>query len=120
MRPPTDGGLPILAFTQGDPAGIGPEILLKLWQPGGEGEIGGFQPLLIAERAALEPLRPILPDVLWERLRYLDGSPTRAELLALGPDALPVLDPVGSARALSFGQSGPADAAGAKIGRAHV
>jgi 4-hydroxythreonine-4-phosphate dehydrogenase len=105
------GSRPVLAFTQGDPAGIGPEILLKLWRPGSE--MGGFQPLLVAERAALEPLRPILPDFPWERLHYLNGAPTRAELAALGPEALPVLDPVGTARALAFGESGPADAGGA-------
>jgi 4-hydroxythreonine-4-phosphate dehydrogenase len=99
---------PILALTQGDPAGIGPEILLKLVaaDPGP----AAWQPLLVAERAALEALRPVLPDFPWDRLTWLASVPTRGEI---APGSLPVLDPVGSRRALSLGHSGPADAAGA-------
>ena len=101
---------PRLALTQGDPAGIGPEILLKLLAAPPE---GGWQPLLIAERAALEPLRPVVPssDIPWDRLVYLTSPPTRDALERL--DGIPVLDPVGSPRPLAFGASGPADAAGA-------
>ena len=51
---------PRLVLTQGDPAGIGPEILLTLLtlaapQAGGTGVSPGraWQPLLVAERAAL-------------------------------------------------------------------
>jgi 4-hydroxythreonine-4-phosphate dehydrogenase len=99
---------PVLALTQGDPAGIGPEILLKLLQEDPAPAV--WQPLLVAERAALEPLRPILPEFPWDRLRYLAGPPTPADLAG---DGIPVLDPVGSRRALAFGDSGPADAAGA-------
>jgi 4-hydroxythreonine-4-phosphate dehydrogenase len=99
---------PILAFTQGDPAGIGPEILLKL--VAADPEPAGWQPLLVAERAALEALRPVLPDFPWERLTWLAAVPVRDEI---APGSLPVLDPVGSRRALSPGHSGPADAAGA-------
>mgnify|MGYP006138112529 CR=1 FL=1 len=40
---------PVLALTQGDPAGIGPEILLKLLQE--DPTPAGWQPLLVAERA---------------------------------------------------------------------
>lgn len=103
---------PVLAFTQGDPAGIGPEILLKLlledpepagWQP-------AFQPILVAERAALEALRPSLPSFPWDRLRYVSPPSTREELPAEG---IPVVDPAGISRSLSLGSSGPADAAGA-------
>lgn len=60
---------PVLVFTQGDPAGIGPEILLKVLLGPNE---HSFRPLLIVERAALVPLRPVLPDLAWERLHFLD------------------------------------------------
>jgi 4-hydroxythreonine-4-phosphate dehydrogenase len=100
---------PILALTQGDPAGIGPEILLKLLAT--DPEPAPWQPLLVAERAALEALRPVLPEFPWDRLTWLASAPRRGELPAGG--GIPVLDPVGSSRALSLGHSGPADAAGA-------
>jgi 4-hydroxythreonine-4-phosphate dehydrogenase len=94
--------MPRLVLTQGDPAGIGPEILLKLLAPGNPVD---WRPLLIAERAALEALRPSLPGFPWDRLRYSgieeDG------------DFIPVLDPVGDRRQVTLGSSGPADAAGA-------
>lgn len=103
---------PLLALTQGDPAGIGPEILLKLLAHGTPAD---WQPLLIAERAALEPLRASLPHIAgipWDRIRFLDSLPDRAAIENPGPE-IPVLDPVGARRALTLGSSGPADAAGA-------
>ena len=99
---------PVLALTQGDPAGIGPEILLKLFVDAPEPS--GWRPLLVAERAAVEALRPVLPGFPWHRLRYLAAPPSRDEVAA---GDLPVLDPVGVRRAVTFGSSGPADAAGA-------
>jgi 4-hydroxythreonine-4-phosphate dehydrogenase len=99
---------PILALTQGDPAGIGPEILLKL--VAADPEPAAWQPLLVAERSAVEALRPVLPDFPWDRLTWLAAAPARD---GIAPGSLPVLDPVGSRRALSLGHSGPADAAGA-------
>ena len=99
---------PILALTQGDPAGIGPEILLKL--VAADPEPAAWQPLLVAERPALEALRPVLPDFPWDRLTWLAAAPAHGEI---APGTLPVLDPVGSRRSLSPGHSGPADAAGA-------
>lgn len=101
---------PRLALTQGDPAGIGPEILLKLLTSPRSSE-GLWEPIVVAERAALEPLRPVLPDAPWERLRYLDGAPSPEEIDAI--DGIPVLDPVRVPRSLTLGDSGPADAAGA-------
>ncbi|MFL6200533.1 MAG: 4-hydroxythreonine-4-phosphate dehydrogenase PdxA [Thermoanaerobaculia bacterium] len=95
---------PLLALTQGDPAGIGPEILLKLLA---QGPPVDWRPLLIAERAALEALRPSLPSFPWDRLRYVSTPPAETG------DEIPVLDPVGSTRRISLGTSGPADAAGA-------
>lgn len=97
---------PLLALTQGDPAGIGPEILLKLLAQGPSAE---WRPLLIAERAALEALRPSLPEFPWDRLRYVTSPPG-----SIGDgEEIPVLDPIGSRRQVSLGNSGPADAAGA-------
>jgi 4-hydroxythreonine-4-phosphate dehydrogenase len=95
---------PRLALTQGDPAGIGPEILLKLLAPGAPAD---WRPLLVAERAALEALRPSLPDFPWDRLRYFGSAPDQEG------DFIPVLDPVGDRRTVALGSSGPADAAGA-------
>lgn len=99
---------PVLALTQGDPAGIGPEILLKLLQE--SPEPSDWHPVLVAERSALEALRPVFPRFPWDRLRYLGGAPSRQDLHAGG---IPVVDPVGARRTVSFGSSGPADAAGA-------
>ena len=95
--------LPLLVLTQGDPAGIGPEILLKLLAPGTPAD---WRPLLIAERAALEALRPSLPDFPWDRLKYVGG-------IEEDGDFIPVLDPVADRRQITPGSSGPADAAGA-------
>jgi 4-hydroxythreonine-4-phosphate dehydrogenase len=117
---------PRLALTQGDPAGIGPEILLKLLTEGskdskdGKDNKGGaavarpWLPLVVAERSAVEALRGVLPAAPWDRLRWLDSVPGAAELEALDASgAIPALDPVGARRTIAFGRSGPADAAGA-------
>jgi 4-hydroxythreonine-4-phosphate dehydrogenase len=100
---------PCLALTQGDPAGIGPEILLKLLASSPAPE--SWRPILVAERAALEALRPSLPGFPWDRLRYFSGP--EIEEGDFIPDFIPVLDPVGDRRTVSPGTSGPADAAGA-------
>jgi 4-hydroxythreonine-4-phosphate dehydrogenase len=103
----------VLALTQGDPAGIGPEILLKLLARGGDAG-AGWAPLLVAERAALTPLAGVVPGFDFERLAEVSSAPSRAEVLRLAAaGALPLLDPVGAPRALTLGTSGPADAAGA-------
>jgi 4-hydroxythreonine-4-phosphate dehydrogenase len=100
--PPAGASLPRpyrLALTQGDPAGIGPEILLKLLaaapaagKPAG-GAPRGWQPLLVAERAALEALRPALPGAPWDRLRYLAGVPDAAELDAMAAEGADIAGP---------------------------
>jgi 4-hydroxythreonine-4-phosphate dehydrogenase len=102
----------LLALTQGDPAGIGPEILLKLAaaRRGGEDR---YRPLLVAERAALEAVRSAIPAAAWERLVFLAGPPEPGRLAELPPAAVPVLDPVGRPRRVEPGRSGPDDARGA-------
>lgn len=101
-------------MTQGDPAGIGPEILLRLVAAPGEMP---YRPLLFAERAALEASRPPLaeqvPGSCWERLRYFGSVPSEAELERLPEGGVAVVDPVGESRRIEPGRSGPADAHGA-------
>lgn len=106
---------PRLVLTQGDPAGIGPEILLKLLAGRSAPPSGAHDwlPIVVAERAALEAVRAAVPAAPWERLRWFAGAPGAAELAALAPGEVPVVDPVGEARTLILGTSGAADAAGA-------
>jgi 4-hydroxythreonine-4-phosphate dehydrogenase len=72
-----------------------------------------YRPLLVAERVTLDALRPLLPQLAWGRLTELASPPDRATLAALPATAVPLLDPVGRRRPLTFGEPGPADAAGA-------
>ena len=81
----------VLALTQGDPAGIGPEILLKSLS--GSGDTPGFRPLLVAERAALEAVSGLVPDFPWERVVAV-RSPTRSALDQLPERSIALLDPV--------------------------
>lgn len=107
---PKTGGIPILAISQGDPAGIGPEVLLK-WAGG---RPAGFVPLLVAEKAALEQVRPLVgtsDDVAFE---YLTSIESRDQLLDRDPgEGIAVLDPVAEDRVINYGESGPQDAGGA-------
>ncbi len=99
----------VLALTQGDPAGIGPELALKL----ATGPGGDWRPLLVAETAALESVRARVPgadDLAFERF---DRLPSRDEVEGLAAGAVALVDPVGEARSVTPGTSGPADAAGA-------
>jgi 4-hydroxythreonine-4-phosphate dehydrogenase len=101
--------VPLLAVTQGDPAGVGPEILLKLAVNGSR----RYRPLLVAERAALSRVTEIVEG--GDRVTFVDVSPSadRASLLELDELQVPVLDPVGVSRSVECGLSGAADAAGA-------
>ena len=102
---------PILALTQGDPAGIGPEILLKSLAAEWKASPPRFQPLLVAERAALQAVASLVPDFPWHDLVEITGV-ERASIARLdGKVAL--LDPVASRRAVELGRSTAADAAGA-------
>jgi 4-hydroxythreonine-4-phosphate dehydrogenase len=102
---------PILALTQGDPAGIGPEILLKAVGGANDPGADSFQPLLVAERTALERVAALVPDFPWDRLVEL-SSPDRVALERLD-GAIGLLDPVAERRAIEPGHSTAADAAGA-------
>ncbi|MFN7960224.1 MAG: 4-hydroxythreonine-4-phosphate dehydrogenase PdxA [Thermoanaerobaculia bacterium] len=103
---------PLLAITQGDPAGIGPETLAKLVLQEDSAE-RPYRPLLIAERAAFEPLHRRLPALPWDRLHFLGTAPSPAELEALDPALVPVLDPVAERRTVEPGKPGPQEAHGA-------
>ena len=92
----------ILALTQGDPAGIGPEILLKSLATRAHGD--ATPPvLLIAERAALDAVAPLVPGFPWDRLVAVE-SPDRAQLAGLA-GRIALLDPVGERRTIELGHS---------------
>lgn len=100
----------ILALTQGDPAGIGPEILLKSLaaRPADD---SAAPILLIAERVALDAVAGLVPTFPWDRLVEVH-SPDRAMLASL-VGRIALVDPVGERRALDLGRSSVADARGA-------
>ncbi len=104
---------PILALTQGDPAGVGPEIVLRTALEREDG--ADWRPLLVAERSALQAVRQLVVGSGddWSRLHFLEAAPTRADLDRLPEGLVPVLDPVAERRSVTLGESGPADAAGA-------
>ncbi len=103
--------VPILALTQGDPAGVGPEILLKAAATSAAPADRRY--LLIAERRALEAVAKRVPGFEPERLQALAGTPSREDLEALEAGRVALLDPVGDGPALEPGRSGPAEAGGA-------
>ncbi len=97
---------PVLALTQGDPAGIGPEIVLRvaLAVDGG----APWRPLVIAERSAIEACRPLGLDT--DRLRWL---PAVERPPAVGRGEIAAIDPVGVGRTVTPGAPTAADAGGA-------
>lgn len=104
------GHIPVLAITQGDPAGVGPEILLK-WA---STRPGGFVPLLVAEKAALEQVRETVTGGTEIACEYLSALESREQLLDREEeDGIAVLDPVAAARSINYGDSGPQDAGAA-------
>ena len=102
-------GPPILAVTQGDAAGVGPEILVAL----ARAKASRYRPLLIAEEAALNQVLDLDGDLDRPEFVYLGSMPDLDELQDLDGDQVPVIDPVAERRKVVFGASGPADAAGA-------
>lgn len=99
---------PLLALTQGDPAGIGPEIALRALESFDRQRAAL---LLVAEESALRAVASAVSPRLFERLRFVSEAPAPAEISA--SEAIFVLDPVARPRALALGHSGPADAGGA-------
>ena len=69
-------------------------------------------PILVAERAALEAHRQVVPASTWDRLVFLDRVDERA-LGGLDRASVAVLDPVARPRSLRFGEPTAADAEGA-------
>ena len=102
-------GPPVIALTQGDPAGVGPEILLKLAAAGVE----GCRPVLLAERAALEAQARRVLSAVRDRLEFLPLPSSPADLELPADDRIPVVDPLADGREVTPGESGPADAVGA-------
>ncbi|MBZ0114937.1 MAG: 4-hydroxythreonine-4-phosphate dehydrogenase PdxA, partial [Thermoanaerobaculia bacterium] len=109
---------PLLLFTQGDPAGIGPELILSIL----DDPAPRYRSVVVAERAALEAVRDLAPASRWDRLEFVDA--TAIDRLGLekrladgaasdqGGRVL-ILDPVVERRQVVPGLSGPDDAAGA-------
>ena len=102
-------GPPILAVTQGDAAGVGPEILVAL----ARAKNTRYRALLIAEEAALSQVLDLDGDLERPEFVYLGSMSDLDELPDLEGNQVPVLDPVAERREVVFGSSGPADAAGA-------
>jgi len=101
-REGTAAARPRLVVSQGDPAGIGPELLLRLAaQPPRE----DCELLFVAERAALEEVRHLVPEG-WERITFVDGAPARGER----EGTIAVVDPVNEQRVVRPGLSEAADA----------
>jgi 4-hydroxythreonine-4-phosphate dehydrogenase len=100
-----------VALTQGDPAGVGPEIIVKLLESQPPNE--EWRPLVFAEKVALESVPLAVSGSLSQRLVYLPSIPSRSEIEALPVETVAVVDPVAEDRSLDPGQSGPADAGGA-------
>lgn len=93
---------PILAVCQGDPAGIGPELLARLLAD----PPAGATILPVGELAALTAVAEQVDATLGGRrvVSSLDSRARAGEVL---------VDPVGSGRRVVPGTSGPSDAAGA-------
>lgn len=103
---------PVLAFTQGDPAGIGPEILLRAVAADLLGASANYRPLLVAERVALAAVAGLVPEFPWDRLVEL-AAPDAEALARLPAAAIALLDPVGERRSIRLGSPTAADARGA-------
>ncbi|MEE2775574.1 MAG: 4-hydroxythreonine-4-phosphate dehydrogenase PdxA [Acidobacteriota bacterium] len=102
MRP-TGSQNPTLIFTQGDPAGVGPEILLRLLAD----STRDYRAVVVAERAALERHAAVLAQPLPNFVELETGE------VAQDDSALALVDPVGVQREVTPGAPGAADAHGA-------
>lgn len=110
---------PILVFTQGDPTGIGPEILLRVAAEPSTARL--CRPLLILERAAIRAIEGSVEGFDPGRFHFLERrSPDlRSRILALPEGEVAVLDPLADSdppeesRRVVPGQPGADDARGA-------
>ena len=98
---------PVLALTQGDPAGIGPEILLRTLRRSTAQDV---RLVLVAEWCALEAVASSLEGIPWDQLVRCQRI---EDLTEVGLDRIPVLDPVGEDRQVRPGEPGLRDAQGA-------
>jgi len=99
----------VLAFTQGDPAGIGPEVLLKvLVQPQPE-----LFRVALVERCAVEALLTSLPPAAGALAARLDWVLAEELTERARPGGVVAVDPVGIARPIALGRSNAGDARGA-------
>ena len=97
---------PVLALTMGEPAGVGLELTLKLWQAvRASGDVPSYVPLLFADPAAVGDCarRAGLPDPA-----KVVGSSSEAR--ALWPDYLPIVS-VPLAQPVDPGRPDPANGA---------
>ncbi|NQU44469.1 4-hydroxythreonine-4-phosphate dehydrogenase PdxA [bacterium] len=81
-----------VAITSGDPAGVGPEIVLNLLREmGGErrAEYSEVIPFIVGEARLLEQVGRGLPEFAMPRIEVLSDVPDRA----MDPGAVPVLEP---------------------------
>jgi len=102
----------ILAITQGDPAGVGPEIVLRA--AAAEAANGrDLRLLLFLERSALDALRGVVEDTAFAPIRFVESVPARHEWTSGDAPAVLAIDPLNHARSVEPGRPGPADAAGA-------
>ena len=102
---------PVLAITQGDPAGIGPEIFCKLLGQKATGD--RWRPLLVAEGAAIRSVPEPIKGNLEERLVLFESLNNRDSLLEVERGSIACIDPVCRSRQVVPGRSTAADAAGA-------
>jgi 4-hydroxythreonine-4-phosphate dehydrogenase len=100
---------PRIALTQGDPAGIGPELLLRLVASGPRADA---DLVVVAERSALEAVRDLVPAG-FERLAFDGAHDGAAGATASANERVPVIDPVATRRAVTLGHPTAADADGA-------
>lgn len=100
---------PVLVFSQGDPAGIGPELLLRIAAEPETLEL--CSPILVLESAALDSVAGSL-ELDRSRFRWLD--PDFAAYEPLQPGEVGLVDPSGEPRpAVVPGRPSAADARGA-------
>lgn len=100
--------MPRLVFSQGDPAGIGPEILARCLLDPGEALPGRVAPVVVAEKAALDSVRHVFPGLAWETLR-----PVTPDALGSAEGSVAWIDPFADrdpVRELTPGHPGPDDA----------